>query len=146
MLPVRSAELVLWLHVLAACVWIGGQIVIAAIVPMLRGIEGLAAAAGRRFQLMAWPAFVVLVLTGVENVRRVGIGWSALGTTQTGRTLLTKLCLVGVSGLAAAAHAFLQAPAARRGRRPGAAATALLGSASLLAAVVAALLGVVIAG
>lgn len=143
MLPVRSGEAVLWVHVLAACVWIGGQIIVAAIVPMLRGVDGLAAAAGRRFQLVAWPAFALLVLTGIDNARRAGITWAGLTSTEEGRTLLVKLGLVALSGAAAAVHALIQAP---RARARGALLTALLGSLSLLAAVAAALLGVVIAG
>jgi putative copper export protein len=146
MLSVRSSEVVLWVHVLAACVWIGGQVVVAAIVPMLRPVEGLAAAAGRRFQLVAWPAFLLLVATGVDNVRNAGITWGSLTTTDTGRTLSAKLGLVALSGAAAAVHAVVQAPRARRGGRPSPLLTAVLGSTSLLAAVAAALLGVVIAG
>jgi putative copper export protein len=67
MLPIGSTQLVLWLHVLAACVWMGGQVTVAAVLPLLRGAEGLAAAAGRRYQLVAWPAFTVLALTGLEK-------------------------------------------------------------------------------
>lgn len=146
MLPIRAPELVLWVHVLSACVWIGGQIVVAAVVPMLRSIDGLAAAAGRRFQLVAWPAFLLLLITGVGNMHNVGITWGGLTTTVTGRTLSAKLALVALSGIAAAVHALAQAPRARRERRAGPLLTAVLGSTSLLAAVAAALLGVVIAG
>jgi len=53
--------------------------------------------------------------------------------------------VVALSGLAAATHAFLQAPRAA-GSRSGAITSAVLGSVSLLAAVIAALYGVAIAG
>lgn len=146
MLRIQGRELVLWLHVLAATVWIGGQVTVAAVIPLLRGQAGLAAAAGRRYQAIAWPAFAVLVVTGLLNAADADIGWGDLTATSAGRTLLVKLGFVFVSGLAAAVHAFLQAPRSRGGAAPGAAASAALGSVSLLAAVVAALFGVVIAG
>jgi len=132
--------------VLAACVWIGGQATVAALIPLLRGQSGLAAMAGRRYQAVAWPAFAVLIGTGIANAASAHIGWGDLGSTAVGRTLVTKLGFVALSGLAAAVHAFLQAPRAGQGGQPSAATSAVLGSVSLLAAVVAALYGVVIAG
>ena len=59
----------LFLHVLAAAVWVGGQITLAALVPALRaaGTE-VPRAAARAFNRIAWPAFAVLVLTGVWNL------------------------------------------------------------------------------
>ena len=147
MLSIHGGELVLWLHVLAACIWIGGQVTVAAVIPLLRGQAGLAAMAGRRYQAIAWPAFAVLIGTGVANAANAHITWGSLGSTAVGRTLVTKLGFVALSGLAAGVHAFLQAPrAGRRGGPPSAATSAVLGSVSLLAAVVAALYGVVIAG
>ena len=59
----------LFLHVLAATVWVGGQLTLAALVPALRaaGAE-VPKAAARAFNRVAWPAFGVLVLTGIWNV------------------------------------------------------------------------------
>jgi putative copper export protein len=145
MLPVHVTDVVLWLHVLAACVWIGGQVLVAAVLPLLKGADGLGAAAGRRFQAVAWPAFAVLVATGIANVHNAGIGWSDLGSTAAGRTLVVKLVFVVLSGGAAAVHAAVQAPRGRRAGSDRRVASALLGAISLLAAAVAALLGVVVA-
>jgi putative copper export protein len=145
MLNISGAELLLWLHVLAACVWIGGQVVIAAVVPLLRGTWGLTTAVGRRFHVVAWPAFAMLVATGIANVHNAGIEWRRLADNPTGRTLMAKLGLVAVSSVAAAAHAFVQAPRASASSRARTATSAVLGSLSLLAAAAAALLGVVIA-
>src|SRR5579864_6732207 len=113
MLGIDGAALVLWLHVLAACVWIGGQVVIAAVIPLLRGSNGIASRAGARFQAVAWPAFALLIITGVLNARNAGIGWGDLLTTPVGRTLTVKLGFVLLSGAAAAVHAFVQGPRAR---------------------------------
>ena len=145
MLTVSGATLLLWLHVLAACDWIGGQVVVAILVPLLRAHGQLARVAGQRFQSVAWPAFAILVATGILNVGNAGLQWSHLLESPAGRTLVVKLGLVGLSGLAAGVHALVQAPraGAEVAARPWA--SALLGAVSLLAAVGAALFGVAIA-
>lgn len=59
-------ELRLFVHLLAATVWVGGQLVLAALVPALRAAgPGVPAAAARAFSRVAWPAFGVLLVTGV---------------------------------------------------------------------------------
>lgn len=144
MLPINGPAMVLWVHVLAACIWIGGQIVVAVLMPALRGAGGLTALAGQRFALIAWPAFATLIITGVLNARNAGITWADLVSSPTGKTLLVKLGFVVLSGAAAAVHAFILAPRRKHdAARPTV--SALLGSVSVLAAVVAALHGVVIA-
>lgn len=59
----------LFLHTLAAAVWVGGQIGLAGLVPVVRraGQEAVTAAA-RRFQLLAWPAWATLLVTGLWNL------------------------------------------------------------------------------
>jgi putative copper export protein len=144
-LNLSGAALVLWLHVIAACVWIGGQVTVAILIPTLRGHGQLATVAGQRYQMVAWPAFGVLVVTGIVNVGNAGLQWSHLLDSTAGRTLAVKLGLVAMSGLAAGVHGILQAP--RRGADPSRRqwASVLLGSASLMAALLAALYGVAIA-
>lgn len=90
--------------------WIGGQVLVADLMPALPGVDGLAAIAGRRFQLIAWPAFRTLIVTGALNTRKAGITWSDVVSTPTGKTLLVKLGFVALSGAAAALHAFPPAP------------------------------------
>ncbi len=145
MLSISGAAVVLWVHVIAACVWIGGQATVALLIPLLRGQGALARLAGQRYQMVAWPAYAILVITGLANVSNAGLRWSTLLDSPPGRTLAVKLGLVAVSGLAAGVHAFLQAPRRtdRVAGRP--VASAALGSLSLLTAVLAALYGVAIA-
>jgi putative copper export protein len=120
----------LFLHVLAATVWVGGQLVLAAAVPALRGVSADAPrAAARAYNRIAWPAFAVLVLTGVWNVLDEGDR-----SDEEQRTLGIKLALVVVSGVAAYLHTRSTTP---RGR-------ALSGAAALLSAVLALLLGIVL--
>ena len=57
------------LHVLAACVWVGGQIVLGALVPTLRKLGPDAPKlAANAFNRIAWPAFFVAMATGLWNM------------------------------------------------------------------------------
>ena len=145
-LTTHWATVNLWLHIVAATVWIGGQITLAALVPVLRSDRTLAAAAARRFQWIAWPAFAVLIVTGVINMKNAGISLTDPSGSPQGRTLMLKLAFVLVSGMAAALHAYLVAPRAGRERTPRTRAlSGMLGGVSVLAALIAALYGVTIA-
>jgi putative copper export protein len=120
--------------------------VVATSVPLLQSQPAILRAVARRYQQMAWSAFAVLVLTGLVNVRNAGIAWTVLLSTPAGRTLTIKLILVLLSGGAAALHAFLVAPrVAGSPTRPLRAASGVLSALSLLAAILAALYGVIIA-
>jgi len=68
MLAVSWDTIRLFLHVLAATIWVGGQLVLAALVPVLRK-GGVATEAARRFNQVAWVAFAVLVATGSGTLR-----------------------------------------------------------------------------
>jgi putative copper export protein len=101
MLPVTWSMVRLFLHVLAATVWVGGQITLAGLVPGLRAVAPNAPrVVARRFMAVAWPAFGVLVVTGIWNIVAVAPQWdSAYGTT-----LIVKLWVVVASGLTAFLH------------------------------------------
>ncbi len=136
MLPVHASTIRLFLHVFAAIVWVGGQIALAVLVPVARragGVETTRALA-RRFQLVAWPAFALLVATGVWNLFAVHAGDESSSYLT---TLFVKLLLVGVSGAGALAHTLL---ARRRPALGGA-----LAGVALLAALAATFLGVLLA-
>jgi putative copper export protein len=91
-----------FLHVVAATVWVGGQLTLAALVPGLRALAPDAPrTVARRFNRVAWVAFAVLVATGLWNVIDVDPDWGS----DYGRTLLVKLVVVAVSGLSALLHA-----------------------------------------
>jgi putative copper export protein len=90
----------LFLHVVAATVWVGGQITLAALVPALRGAgEGVTKVAARAFNRVAWPAFAVLVVTGIWNVIAVDDSSDAFQ-----HTLMLKYVLVLASGVTAYVH------------------------------------------
>lgn len=91
----------LFLHVLAATVWVGGQVTLAALVPALRAAGAdVPRAAANAFNRVAWPAFGVLVLTGIWNVVAEGDKGAAYQ-----HTLWLKYGLVLASGVTAYVHA-----------------------------------------
>ncbi len=91
----------LFLHVLAATVWVGGQITLAALVPALRAAgTDVPRAAAAAFNRVAWPAYAVLVATGVWNVVAEGDQGPAYQ-----HTLMLKYALVLASGVTAFLHA-----------------------------------------
>jgi putative copper export protein len=90
-----------FLHILAATVWVGGQLTLAGLLPALRRVGGEAPReVARQFPRIAWPAFAVLVLTGVWNIAAEDEEGGAYRTTLT-----VKLAVVAVSGVAAYLHA-----------------------------------------
>jgi putative copper export protein len=90
-----------FLHVLAATIWVGGQLTLAALVPALRaqGRE-VSLIAARAYNRVAWPAFGVLLLTGVWNIAAESDEMN--GSYRT--TVIVKLAVVAVSGLTAYLH------------------------------------------
>lgn len=96
----------LFLHVLAASVWVGGQIVLAGLVPSLRAAypESTKVAA-RAFNRVAWPAFAVLVVTGVWNIFEVEM--TSLDTEYQ-VTAMVHILLAAVTGVSAAIHSMGQ--------------------------------------
>ncbi len=119
----------LFLHVLAASIWVGGQITLAALVPALRlGGAEVPKAAARAFGRIAWPAFAVLVVTGIWNV--------AAEDDLDQATLGIKYTLVLVSGVSAFLH----------GRASSRRQTAIWGAITGLSAIATLFVGIVLAG
>jgi putative copper export protein len=133
MLAVSWDTVRLFLHVLAATVWVGGQLTLAALVPVLRRLGAdIPRAAARRFNQVAWPAFAVLIATGIWNI-------AAERSQITGSyeaTLVAKLIVVAISGLTAALHA----------RARSTAGLAVFGALTGVSALAALFLGVLLAG
>jgi putative copper export protein len=98
---VTWATIRVFLHVTAATVWVGGQLTLAGLVPGLRAISPDAPrTVARRFNQIAWPAFFVLVATGIWNVLAVNPDW----TTEYGRTVMVKVVVVAIAGVTAFLH------------------------------------------
>ncbi len=133
MLPVTATTIRLFLHVLAATVWVGGQLTLAGLVPGLRTVSTDAPRiAARNFNRLAWPAFGVLVVTGVWNIVELEPTWDS----DYGRTLVVKIAVVAVSGLTALAHA----------RSRSRTRLAVFGALTAVSALLALFLGILLAG
>ena len=122
------------LHVLAATIWVGGQFTLAGLVPVLRGAgTGVAPAAARQFSKLAWPAYAVLLATGIWNIAATD---PAHQSTAWQAVLGAKIGVFLLSGLSAWMH--------QRASRPRD--LAIWGAISGISAPAALVLGVALAG
>lgn len=122
------------LHVLAATVFVGGQLTVAGLLSTVRTLgEGATAAVARAFARLAWPAYAVLLVTGFWNVSVVfehnrGTAWRVV--------LVVKIVVVLVAGAAAYLH---QTARSKTG-------LAIFGGLSGVTSLAAVVLGVLLAG
>ncbi|MGD2103053.1 MAG: hypothetical protein PVG83_12545 [Acidimicrobiia bacterium] len=102
-------DFLLYLHILGAAVWVGGLIVVGALVPAVRDVtddRDVIRAVARRFGVVSWVALVVQVTTG--SLMILDRAWTT--------TLTVKISLVILSAILAAWHSLAardQSPAMR---------------------------------
>lgn len=140
MTPLSEAALSPWidglrlsLHVLAASVWVGGQITLGGLVPTARNLGSDAPRAlARAFARIQWPVYVVLVVTGIWNVSATHAGQPGAWKVVLG----TKIAVVALAGLSAWLHS----------RSTSKAGLAAWGAVSSLSSVCALVMGVFLAG
>jgi len=91
-----------YLHILAVCVWLGGQIVLAGIVPKLRKTNPDALSnIAKGYSTIAWPAMILIVFTGA---------WGLAATDAADKssaymiTLGVKMMLVAATVIATLIH------------------------------------------
>ncbi len=108
----------LWLHIIAAVTWIGGNLILAIVIvpyfkktlPPVQRIQ-LLTQLGKRFEPVVWGCVIVLFFTGIFNIFNV-ISFNTpseiLGTFM--RTLFIKLMLFIVLIILTALHSFIFGP------------------------------------
>jgi putative copper export protein len=102
MLSPTMTTLRLFLHVLAASVWVGGQVVLVGVVPAIRtSYPEATRLVARAYGRVAWPAFALVVVTGLWNLSEIDVTNT---TVEYQVTLFSKIALAIVSGAAAAVH------------------------------------------
>lgn len=118
-----------WLHIVAAMVWVGGLVCFAAVLvplsrqPAFRHLSTeLLSESGLRFRWVGWSALAVLIITGIYILSVRGYAWADLlnGTLwdgRFGRTLAIKLGLVGLLIVINTWHDFYVGPRAAEGLR-----------------------------
>jgi putative copper export protein len=92
----------LFVHILAASVWVGGQLALGGVVGNVRRTAPEATkAVAQGFARAAWPAYAVVMLTGLWNLAEVD-----LGNTSTAYqvTVFVKVTVAVLSGVAALVH------------------------------------------
>lgn len=121
------------LHLLAVAVWVGGQIVLAGVVPAVRrSNREVLPVIARAFGRVAWPAMGVVVATGMWGIASVDV------TARRGEYLATfavKMAFVGTAIAATVVHQFGRTKVA----------LALGGAAGMLASLGAMWMGVLLA-
>ncbi|MCY3562173.1 MAG: hypothetical protein OXH20_13570 [bacterium] len=105
-----------FLHLVSVCVWVGGQIVVAGLIPLLRRIDRTAAPtpdgeqsvtqkAAHRFGRIAWPFFALAIITGLWSLGEVVSNDEWATSTGAWKTLFfVKIALVAASGVGAWLH------------------------------------------
>jgi len=155
------------LHILAAIVWIGGMVFLGAVlIPVLRRSRSsspgqyteLIHRTGTRFRNVGWACLLILVLTGLVNLTRWGVGFERLVSAELwastwGHILAMKLALVAAALAMSGVHDFVVGPRATRTLReaPGSKEAGRLrriagwmGRANLLIAVLVVALGIML--
>lgn len=104
-----------WLHLLAAVVWIGGMVFLSfVLVPVLKREPfapqrgALMRAAGLRFRLVVWTAVGLLLATG--PLLMIGRGWSPGEPGGWPPVLIAKLSLIALLLALTSVHDFLLGP------------------------------------
>jgi copper resistance protein D len=113
-----------WLHVLAAMLWVGGMLfLVFVLVPVLRGsatpqeAARFVRATGQRFRSVGWAALLALVATGFANIFLRGVAFTDLAslgfwTSTWGHVLGAKLALVVIVLILSLVHDFNVGPSA----------------------------------
>ncbi len=117
-------HLSVFLHILAATIWIGGLIFFALVaVPLVRKSEFVSFAPkivqwmGIRFRTISWIVLLTLLVTGVTNLLYRGFGWSdffraSMWRGYFGQALAYKLAFFSAILLLSAIHDFVIGPRA----------------------------------
>jgi len=112
--------IILWIHLLAAVIWIGGMAMVALVIapvlaprdPASRHTE-LLRAIGERFSQVGWVCIVILLMTGILNLMHLAIPLDVLFTTRLGKLLIVKWSLIAMMIGLSIYHDFIAGPRLR---------------------------------
>lgn len=107
----------LWIHLIAAAVWLGGMIVVAAVMPAIRkagGTDEVVRATARAFGQVSWIAMGLAVISGLVLLWDMRIGFRS---TSFVAGLAVKLLAVGLAIALALWHQFSARTASDAARR-----------------------------
>ena len=110
-MPISDA-LIMWAHLVAASIWVGGSIFIGIVLaPLLKtmsdSVEGrlsIMIRVGRKFNTIAIPSLIILIVTGIYNSSNLLSRPSLILSTTYGQILVVKVILVIVLLITFAVH------------------------------------------
>ncbi len=110
-MPISDA-LIMWVHLVAASIWVGGSIFIGIVLaPLLKtfsdSIEGrlsIMIRVGRKFNKIAIPSLIALIVTGIYNSSNLLSKPSLILSTTYGEILVVKVILVIILLITFAIH------------------------------------------
>jgi copper resistance protein D len=94
--------IITWIHLVSAAVWVGGSLFIGAVLaPLLKKMSmpleeriQMMIQVGRRFNKIAVPSLIILIITGLYNSQQIFTNSESLLATSYGSFLLVKIVLV----------------------------------------------------
>ncbi|MFB5645578.1 MAG: DUF4149 domain-containing protein [Nitrosopumilaceae archaeon] len=94
--------IITWIHLVSAAVWVGGSLFIGAVLaPLLKKMSmpleeriQMMVLVGRRFNKIAVPSLIILIVTGIYNSQQIITNPDSLLATSYGSFLLVKIILV----------------------------------------------------
>ena len=118
-------QIVVFIHLLAAIIWVGGMLFLGlVVVPATRGMPpadrgALLTALGRRFRVVGWVVVIVLIVTGIMNAHYRGVSIhsitsGALFKSEFGQVLAAKVVIVGIMLALSLVHDLVVGPAMAR--------------------------------
>lgn len=104
--------IITWIHLVSAAVWVGGSLFIGAVLaPLLKKMSmpleeriQMMVQVGRRFNKIAVPSLIILIITGLYNSQQVITNPDSLLSTSYGSFLLIKIILVVILVIAFIIH------------------------------------------
>ncbi|MGB9003905.1 MAG: CopD family protein [Nitrosotalea sp.] len=110
-MPISDA-LIMWAHLVAASIWVGGSIFIGIVLaPLLKTmsdtVEGrlsIMIRVGRKFNKIAIPSLLILIVTGIYNSSNLLVRPSLILSTTYGQILVIKVVLVIILLITFAIH------------------------------------------
>ena len=110
-MPISDA-LIMWAHLVAASIWVGGSIFIGIVLaPLLKTmsdtVEGrlsIMIRVGRKFNKIAIPSLLILIVTGIYNSSNLLVRPSLILSTTYGQILVIKVILVIILLITFAIH------------------------------------------
>lgn len=104
--------IITWIHLICSAIWVGGSLFIAMVfAPILKTISPtiedrlqIMIKVGRRFNKVAIPALLILIITGIYNSHQILSKPDFLFASSYGMILVIKMSLVGALLVSFAVH------------------------------------------